>query len=165
MIQRFFTALIFVFALSGTTLAQDRVFKCGNNEYINNAQEAESRKCQPLSSRSVTVVRSSRLLKSSPGVAPESTSRNAQTRVDSAQQRARDDDSRSILESELKKAEAKLAEQRREYNNGEPEKLGPETRNHQKYLTRIEELKQSIARSESDVAGIKRELARLPGGR
>jgi len=62
----------------------------------------------------------------------------------------------------LKKAEARQAELLKEYNNGEPEKLGPETRNHQKYLDRIAELKASMARNESDIAGIRRELGRVP---
>jgi hypothetical protein len=35
-------------------------------------------------------------------------------------------------------------------------------RNHQKYLDRVAELKANLARNESDVAGIRRELVRLP---
>ena len=46
-----------------------------------------------------------------------------------------------------------------------PDKLGPETRNHQKYLDRVAELKAAIARNESDIAGIKRELGRVPATR
>jgi chromosome segregation ATPase len=80
----------------------------------------------------------------------------------SAEQRARDSDSRIILETELKKAEAKLAEQQKEYNNGEPEKQDIEGRNYQRYLDRVAELKESISRQQSDIAGLKRELARLP---
>jgi hypothetical protein len=83
-------------------------------------------------------------------------------RVEAADQRAKDSDARLILDSELKRAEAKQAELLKEYNNGEPEKLGPETRNQQKYLDRVAELKASISRNESDIAGIKRELGRLP---
>ena len=70
--------------------------------------------------------------------------------------------SRLILESELKKAEARRADLLKEYNNGEPEKLGPETRNQQKYLDRVAELKANIGRSESDIDGIRRELSRVP---
>src|SRR6185295_16956390 len=81
-------------------------------------------------------------------------------RVDADDQRARDADARAILEAELKKAETRQAELVKEYNNGEPEKLGPEHRNEQKYLDRIAELKASIARNENDIAGIKRELGR-----
>jgi hypothetical protein len=81
-------------------------------------------------------------------------------RVDAEEQRARDSNARAILEAELKKAEARQAELVKEYNNGEPEKMGPEHRNYQKYLDRVAELKASIARTESDIAGIKRELGR-----
>jgi hypothetical protein len=67
-----------------------------------------------------------------------------------------------ILEAELKKAEARHAELLKEYNNGEPERLGPETRNNQKYIDRVAELKSALSRNDSDIAGIKRELARVP---
>ena len=84
-------------------------------------------------------------------------------RADSSpDQRARDSDSRIILESELRKAEARLAELQKEYNNGEPEKQGIEGRNYQRYLDRIADLKDSIARSQSDISSLKREIARLP---
>ena len=68
-------------------------------------------------------------------------------------------------EAELKKAEARQAELSREYNNGEPEKQGGEARNYQKYLDRVAELKSELARNESDIAGIRRELARLPAAK
>ena len=75
--------------------------------------------------------------------------------------RARDSDSRKILESELKSEEAKLAEMQKEFNNGEPERQGGE-RNYQKYLDRVEEMRAAIARKQSDVAALKRELVKLP---
>jgi len=87
----------------------------------------------------------------------------AGTRVGDEQQRARDVEARAILESELKKAEARRADLAKEYNNGEPEKMGPEHKNHQKYLDRVAELKASLERTEQDIAGIKRELARTGG--
>ena len=92
---------------------------------------------------------------------PRRSRRAPAQRVDADDQRARDADARAILEAELKKAEARQAELLKEYNNGEPEKLGPEHRNHQKYLDRVAELKASIARNESDIAGLKRELGRV----
>ncbi|NVO05578.1 MAG: hypothetical protein HXX19_06380, partial [Rhodoferax sp.] len=78
------------------------------------------------------------------------------------EQRAKEADERMMFESELKKAEAKQAELLRDYNNGEPERLGPETRNNQKYIERVAEIKAAIARNDADIAGIKRELARMP---
>ena len=85
----------------------------------------------------------------------------APPRVDATAQRDRDADSRQILESELKKAEARQADLLREYKGGEPDKQGGEARNYQKYLDRVAELKASIARNENDIAGIRRELGRV----
>ncbi|HQP68573.1 MAG TPA: DUF4124 domain-containing protein, partial [Quisquiliibacterium sp.] len=75
----------------------------------------------------------------------------------SSTQRARDNDRRRILEEEMRKEEAKLAEIRKEYNNGEPDRLGSE-RNYQRYLDRVQRLKDDIARSEANIATIKKEL-------
>jgi hypothetical protein len=78
------------------------------------------------------------------------------------EQRVRDGDTRSILETELKKAELRLAEQQKEFNNGQPDKQGIEGRNYQRYLDRVTEMKDGISRHESDIAGLKREISRLP---
>jgi hypothetical protein len=136
--------------------AQDRIYRCGN-EYTNTVTEAQAKNCKLVSGGNVTVVQAH---KSSAGKVASTTQPGQ--RVDSGDQRAKDSDSRLILESELKKAEARRSELLREYNNGEPEKLGPETRNHQKYLERVAELKANISRSESDIDGIRRELSRVP---
>jgi hypothetical protein len=53
----------------------------------------------------------------------------------------------------------------RQYNNGEPEKQGGESRNYQKYLDRVAELKADLARNDSDIAGIRRELGRIAGSK
>ena len=141
--------------------AQDRIYRCGN-EYTNTVTEAQAKNCKLVSGGNVTVVQSVRpnpnagvkVASSSPGQLGQ--------RVDAGDQRAKDSDARLILESELKRAEARQLELQREYNNGEPEKLGPETRNNQKYLDRVAELKANMARNESDIAGIRRELGRVP---
>ena len=65
---------------------------------------------------------------------------------------------RRILEDELSKEEAKLADLRKEFNGGEPERRGDE-RNYQKYLDRVQRLKDDIGRSEVNIASLKRELA------
>jgi hypothetical protein len=138
------------------------VYRCSGNVYTNNPAEARSKACKPLEGGNFTVVEGTQV-KNAPGVkvatAPQA------TRVDADGQRARDSDARAILESELKKAEARQLELVKEYNNGEPEKLGPEHRNHQKYLDRVAELKASITRNESDIAGIRRELGRVPASK
>jgi len=80
--------------------------------------------------------------------------------VDSSTQKARDGDRKRILQDELAKEQDKLAALRKEYNNGEPERQGNE-RNYQKYLDRVQRLKEDIARSESNLASIQRELASI----
>ena len=84
--------------------------------------------------------------------------------MNAAEQKSRDTDARLILQSELKNAEALQTELLKQYNNGVPEKLAGEARNDPRYLDRVAELKAKLARNESDIAGIRRELERLPAG-
>jgi hypothetical protein len=148
--------------------AQSRIYRCGNS-YTNDAAEAKTKNCKLVEGGYITVVEGTRVQgASSSGASSNGSSKVASaapsssgTRVDSADQKARDSDSRQILESELKKAEARQAELVKEFNNGEPEKQGAEARNYQKYLDRVAELKASIARNQSDIAGLKRELDRV----
>jgi len=140
--------------------AQERIYRCGN-EYTNNAQVAKSRNCTPMEGGNITIVEGTKpAARSAPAAAPRSG--GGADRVDPAAQRARDSDAKAILEAELRKAEGRLAEARKEYANGEPEKQGIESRNYQRYLDRVAELKAAVARAESDVAGLQRELGRLP---
>jgi hypothetical protein len=151
----FWTPLAALMVLS-PVLAQDRIYRCGN-EYTNTVSESQAKNCKLISGGNVTVVQAHK-----PAGNRTSTATQSVQRVDSGDQRSKDADSRLILEAELKKAEARHVELLREYNNGEPEKLGPESRNHQKYLDRVAELKANIGRNESDIEGIRRELTRIP---
>jgi hypothetical protein len=146
--------------------AQSRVWRCPNNNYTNNEAQAKAAGCKLVEGGNVTVVEGTRVHGApSATTVPSNGTKvvSAPPRVESSEQKARDAEARTILEAELKKAEARQAELLKEYNNGEPEKLGPEHRNHQKYLDRVAEMKASIARNESDIAGLKRELSRLGG--
>ena len=140
--------------------AQDAIYRCGN-EYTNTKPDARSNKgCKLLEGGNVTVVQGTRVPKSPASKASPTASSNT-PRADATQQKNRDSDSRLILQQELNKALARQEALKKEYNNGEPELLGPETRNHQKYLDRVAELKANLDRNESDIAGIRRELDRL----
>lgn len=81
-------------------------------------------------------------------------------KVDAAAQRARDGDRRRILEDELRKEQERLGDLRSVYKDGEPDRLGNE-RNYQRYLDRVEQLKSDIARSEGNIASIRRELGAI----
>lgn len=153
-----FTSLLLVCFASQA--ADEKIYRCGN-EYTNAVTEAQAKNCKLISGGNVTVIQAVKP-PANANAKPASAPAQSGQRVDAADQRARDSDARMILDSELKRAEAKQAELVKEYNNGEPEKLGPETRNHQKYLERVASLKAAVARNEADIQGIKRELARMP---
>jgi hypothetical protein len=151
--------------------AQERVYRCEGNpvEYINNPEVAKSRDCKPMEGGNITIVQGIKpQANSAANNAPRSTAtpaaRNGNERVDSAAQRQRDSDARGILEAELRKAEERLAETRKAYASGKPEKQGIEGRNYQRYLDRVAALKASVGRADGDVEGIRRELGRLPAG-
>lgn len=151
-------AVLSLTAFSGGQAADTGVtYKCPGNNYSNtiSAKEAKDKGCTTLENAPVTVIQS---VKPRPG-AVASTASGA--RVDPAEQRARDSDARRILEAELRREEDRLVTMKVEYNNGEPERLGNE-RNFQKYTDRVAEMKAAIARKESDLAALRREIAKQP---
>lgn len=81
-------------------------------------------------------------------------------RVDGAEQRARDLDRRQILQDELRSEEQKLAAQRQEFNQGQPERQGDE-RNYAKYQERVAQLKDNLGRTQQNVEALKREIANI----
>jgi hypothetical protein len=81
-------------------------------------------------------------------------------RVDRDTQRLRDNDRKRVLEDELKAEEDKLARLKSEYNNGVPERRGDE-RNFALYAERTQRLRDDVARAESNVSALRRELALL----
>ncbi len=172
-VGRYVACLCGVFVLSGGLMgpaqAQERIYRCGN-EYTNNpGQNPRDRGCKLVEGGNITVVEGLKARPASNGnsnAKPAGSgavggARNSGERVDNAEQRARDSDARTILEAELRKAEARVSELRAEYGNGEPEKRGDEFRNHQRYLDRVADAKAALIRAESDVAGLRRELSRL----
>jgi hypothetical protein len=148
-------------ALAAPALAADEpksVYRCPGNPVLYtdtlSAKEARDKGCRTLEGAPITIV---------PAVKPRPAAAVASgpNRVAPNEQRVRDSDARRILEAELRREEDRLASMQKEYNNGEPERLGDE-RNYQKYLDRVADLKAGLARKESDIAAIKRELSKLP---
>ncbi len=147
-------------------------FKCDNKHYTNVPSEMVGKSCVPVPEANNVIVHNTRVFGAEPvrvaAVTPKATStssnsQRSEQRTDSAEQKTRDSDSRGILESELKKAETKQAELLKEYNNGEPDRNALDIKNPQRYVDRLAEMKANIARNDSDIAGIKRELGRNQG--
>jgi hypothetical protein len=161
--SRGWTAAAVLCGVAAAASAQERpVYKCPGNLYTDTltAKEAAARGCKALEGAPVTVIQSGPPRRPT-AVESAPASRPADQRVDPSDQKARDQDKRRILESELRREQERLAGLRQEYNNGQPERRGDE-KNYQKYLDRTAELKAGIERSESDIAALKRELSKLP---
>ncbi len=144
--------------------AQSRIYRCGN-EYTNQIKDRSD--CTLVEGGNVTVVRGTTPVTAAPAAGggsgtakPVVTAPASAPRVDPIEQRARDADAKAILVQELRRAQARQGELEKEYNNGEPDKIGGEARNYQKYLDRVADLKASIARNQADIEGIQRELKR-----
>ena len=155
--------------LSSGLAAQGPIYRCGN-EYTNTVADSQKAQCKIVEGGNITVVQGFRPPAASAqpvrvAAASPLAGAPAGPRVDSADQKSRDSDARRILEAELKKAEARQNELVKDYNNGEPDKRGDEARNYQKYLDRVAEMKASLARNESDINGIRRELVRVPAAK
>lgn len=147
------------------TVSQAQIYRCegagGVVEYSNSPASGRDARCRALDLPAITTIPAPKLPAQPAGrSAAAAPSPAGFPRVDGAAQKSRDLDRRRILEDELRKEEGRLADLRGEFNGGEPERRGDE-RNYQKYLDRVQRLKDDIARSESSVASLRRELAAL----
>ncbi|OYV01521.1 MAG: hypothetical protein CFE45_04480 [Burkholderiales bacterium PBB5] len=124
------------------------------------ADEAREKGCRTIDGAPITVIQAPRLRASGTAPAAASAPRPADAKVDATAQRLRDSDARRILETELRREEDRLAQLKRDFNNGEPERRGDE-RNYQTYLDRVAQMRASISRTEGDIAAIKREIAKI----
>ncbi|GAA4014396.1 DUF4124 domain-containing protein [Actimicrobium antarcticum] len=142
--------------------AQSEVFLCvderGNKEYKNTGA---TKGCKKIDLPGMTIIATP---KRSPGAqtasAKPTNSPGDFPKIESSAQKARDNDRRQILLDETKAEETKLANLKRDYNGGEPERQGDE-RNYAKYQERVATMKEEIGRTEKNVDALKRELGNL----
>ena len=149
-------AFVAALTIVGSAYGQSEIFKCtdesGNVRYENTGN---SKGCKKLAVDPVVIPKLAAPAKAAGNASPQGF-----PKVDNTTQKARDNDRKRILEDELRTSETRLADLKREYNNGEPERQGNE-RNYQRYLDRVDRLKADIARAESDIASIKSELGKF----
>lgn len=140
--------IVILILLSTPCAAQSEVYKYvdkdGNVTYSNTRQkDAKKHELPPL-----TVVPPIRAPKESGAPNPAAVADNEAQRKN--------------LEGKIA-AEIKLLEQaRKEYNGGEPERIGGEA-NYQKYLDRVQRLKDSITLHEKTLEALQRELGSMGG--
>lgn len=154
--------LLLLTVVAGYTYAESDVYLCvdnyGNKEYRNTGITKGCRKIDlpgitmvPAPKRTAVQTASAKQSPASPSDFPK---------IDNGTQKALDNDRRQILQEEMKREEKKLAELKKEYNNGEPERLGDE-RNYAKYQERVATMKDDISRAEKNIEALKRELGSL----
>lgn len=160
-------ALLALLALCGPARAQSVMYKCidasGTVLYTDTLQRNCKALDLPSSGASGAIAAPARRAGAparAAAPAPAASSPADFPKVNGAQQRARDDDRREILNDELRSEEKKLADLRRDFNGGEPERQGNE-RNYVKYQERVAQMKDSIGRAEKNVDALKREIANI----
>ena len=139
--------------------ASDRVYVCEGPNGTPLFQNTSGKGCRLMDLPPINSVPAPKLpaaANRAPAAAAANTNRHF-PRVDPAAQRDRDGDRQRLLSDELKREQDRLAELKREFNDGEPERRGDE-RNYQKYLDRVENLRQDIGRAETSVSSLEREL-------
>jgi hypothetical protein len=158
-------ASLCLLALQGWANEPQHIFRCGN-AYTNQPNPAHN--CKPVSNTGsrVIVIEGTHVQGQqpvSPSAGAGSNGGASGTKVDNADQRQRDMQAQAVLQAELQKAQKQQAELLREWHNGEPERHADEFRQPQKYQDRVAQLRDALQRIDADVAGLQRELARLPG--
>jgi predicted RNase H-like nuclease (RuvC/YqgF family) len=149
-------ACLILWVLAAPLLAQG-VFVCvqpnGTREYRNTG---DIRGCRRLDTETISTIPAPTANQQ----AKAGTLDSSFPRIDSQIQRRRDQDRLQILMDEVRTEESKLSELRREYQNGEPERLGSE-RNYAKYQERVAQMKDDILRTEKNIEALKREIGNL----
>ena len=126
----------------------------GTREYRNTG---DTRGCRKLELESISTIPSS---STSPSQTKSDAAGAPFPKIESQVQKRRDQDRMQILLDEVRTEEGKLAELKKEFQNGEPERLGSE-RNYAKYQDRVAMMKEEIQRTEKNIEALRREISQL----
>jgi hypothetical protein len=155
------SALLMLLTVMGYARAQNEVWLCvdehGKKEYKNTGA---TKGCKRVDLPSLNMVPAPPKRPAVQTAAKSSSSPADFPKIDSNTQKTRDNDRRQILLDEMKSEEQKLANLKKEFNNGEPERRGDE-RNYVKYQDRVASMQEDIGRAEKNVEALKRELGNL----
>ncbi|MFZ6689555.1 DUF4124 domain-containing protein [Undibacterium sp. SXout11W] len=158
--KKILTGIIALLLVQSLAYAQSEVFLCvdanGKKEYKNTGA---TKGCSRIELQGITVVPAP-VLPAKKTQGKSASSPADFPKVDDSTQKARDSDRKQILQDELKAEQKKLDDLKKDYNNGEPERLGSE-RNFAKYQERTSGMKDDIARSTKNIEALQRELSNL----
>ncbi len=94
-------------------------------------------------------------------VVPAIDSHDMEERLVKRRESTKINEQREEIENKISEEEKRLAEIRSEYKDGEPDRLGSE-RNYQRYLNRVESLKEEINVRERNLDILRNELRNVP---
>lgn len=157
------SALLLLSVVSASVYAQNEVYVCTNEQGLKEYKNTGITKgCKRVDLQGVTMIPSpyKKAVAQTASAKPSVATPPEFPRVDSTTQKARDNDRLQILTEEMKTEEKKLAELKKEYNNGEPERQGNE-RNYAKYQERVAGMKEDLNRTEKNIEALKREIGNL----
>ena len=163
MIKQQLTGLLLLLATAGVTHAQSEVYLCvdehGKREYKNTGL---TKGCKKVELPGITMIPAppKKAAAQTAATKPSANTPADFPKVDNGTQKARDNDRKQILLDEMKAEEQKLANLKRDYNTGEPERRGDE-RNFAKYQERVAGMKEDIDRTEKNIEALKREIGNL----
>lgn len=160
--KRQLAGLIVFIVVAAYAQAQSDVYLCvddsGKKEYKNTGA---TKGCKRVDLPGIMTIPAPAKKSAAPAAAAKTTAAPPEfPKVDSGTQKARDGDRKQILLDELKAEEQKLANLKKEYNNGEPERRGDE-RNYAKYQERVSGMKDDLNRVEKNIEALKREIANV----
>ena len=155
------SSIVFTLLLSASIASPafaQGVFLCtqpnGTREYRNTG---DTRGCRKLELEAISTIPST---SSSSSQAKLDASGSPFPKIESQVQKRRDQDRMQILLDEVRTEEGKLAELKKEFQNGEPERQGGE-RNYAKYQDRVAMMKEEMQRTEKNIEALRREISQL----
>jgi peptidoglycan hydrolase CwlO-like protein len=154
--------LLTLCALSAAAHAQSDVFVCTNDQGLKEYKNTGVTKgCKRVELQGVTMIPAPyRKVAQTASARPSIATPPEFPRIDGAAQKARDNDRLQILTEEMKAEEKKLADLKKDFNNGEPERQGNE-KNYAKYQERVASMKEDVNRTEKNIEALKREIGNL----
>lgn len=164
MINQQLTGLLLLLAAAGAAHAQSEVYLCvdehGKREYKNTGT---TKGCKKVDLPGITMIPAppkKAATQTAAATKPAASTPQDFPKVDNGTQKTRDNDRKQILLDEMKAEEQKLANLKKDYNNGEPERRGDE-RNYAKYQERVAGMKEDIDRTEKNIEALKREIGNI----
>ena len=143
-------------AAPAVSMAQQQTWRCPGNYYTNDAAEVQRLGgCTPVG-QVITVVPAPPAQSARPSV--------SETPSEQGGQEPQNDPNagqRQQLQARLDQLQQELAQLEAEYNNGEPQRMGPEFRNYQMYLDRVERLRREIAAKNGAIEEIRAQMQSL----